>query len=86
MNKENTWDQKTEIGIVEGPVKEVSLEKITSAMKKMKLGKASGLSEVSMEMIKASAKVGIDVMMKLCQIVLNPNLPKGGPQRTLPLI
>ena len=23
MNKENTWDQKTEIGIVEGPVEEV---------------------------------------------------------------
>ena len=40
-------------------------------MKKMKLGKASGLSWVSMEIINASGKVGIDVMMKLCQRVLD---------------
>ena len=53
MNKENAWDQKTEIGIVEGPMEEVSLEEITIAMKKMKLGKAS---EVSMR-ISASGKV-----------------------------
>ena len=50
MNKENAWDQKTEIGTVESPVREVFLEKITSAMKKMKLGKASGLSVVSIKM------------------------------------
>ena len=37
----------------------------------MKLGKASGLSEVSLEMINASGKVGIDVMMKLCQRALD---------------
>ena len=29
INKENTWDQKIEIGIVEGPVEEVSSKKIT---------------------------------------------------------
>ena len=68
MNKENAWDQKTKIGIVEGPVEEVSLEEITSAIKKMKLGKASGLSEVSMKMINANGKVEIDVMMKLSEI------------------
>ena len=62
INKENAWDQNTELGI--GPVKEVS------SKKKMKLGKASGLSEVNMEMINASGKVEIDVMMKLCQRVL----------------
>ena len=32
MNKEKA--QKTEVGIVEGPVKKVSLEEITSAIKK----------------------------------------------------
>ena len=42
INKENAWDQKTEINIVEDLVEEVSLEEITNAMKKMKLGKASG--------------------------------------------
>ena len=40
-------------------------------MKKIKLGKISELSEVSMEMINASGKVGIDVLIKLCQKVLN---------------
>ena len=71
MNKENAWDQKTKIGIVDSPVKEVSLEEITIAVKKMKLGKASRLSEVSTEMTNGSGKVGIDVMMKLCQRVLD---------------
>ena len=65
INKENAWDQDNEIGIVEGPVEEVSLEEKTSAMKKIKLEKASGLSEVSLKMINASGKVGIYVMMKL---------------------
>ena len=40
-------------------------------MKKMKLGKASGLSEVSMKMINGSEKVEIDVKMKLYQRVLD---------------
>ena len=34
MNKENKWDQKTEIGVVKGPVEEVSLKEIISAIKK----------------------------------------------------
>ena len=65
MNKENACDQKTDVGIVEGPVKEVYLEEITIAMKKIKLEKSSGLLEVSMKIINANGKVGIDVMMKL---------------------
>ena len=56
---------------MEGPVEDISLEEIPSAMKKMKLSKASGLLEVSMEIINASEKIGIDVMMKLCQRVLD---------------
>ena len=71
MKKENVWDQKTEIGMVEGSVEEVFLEEITYTMKKMKLRKVYGLSKVSMEMINASGKVGIDVMMKLVQRVLD---------------
>ena len=52
-------------------VKEVSLEKITIAMKKIKLGKTSRLSEVSIKIINANGKVGIDVKMKLYQRVLD---------------
>ena len=64
MKKENAWDQNNEIAIVEDPVEEVSLGEITIAMKKMKLGKTSGLSEVNIEMINASEKVRIDLIMK----------------------
>ena len=67
MNKQNVWDQKTEIATVEGPVKDISLEEITVAMKKIKLEKASGLSEVIKKIINASGKVEIDVIMKLCR-------------------
>ena len=59
MNKENSWDQKTEIGLVKGPVEKVSLEEITIAMRKMKLEKTSGFLEVSMEMMNTSGKVGM---------------------------
>ena len=57
LNKENAWDQKTEIDIMEGPVKEVSLEEITIAMKKTKLRKATGFLEMGMEIINASEKL-----------------------------
>ena len=52
-------------------MEEISLEEIMSGMRKMKLGKTSQVSEISMEMINASEKVGIDVMMKLSQRVLD---------------
>ena len=52
-------------------MEEVFLEQIKIAMRKMKLRKASGLLEVSMEMMNASGKVGINMMMKLCQRVLD---------------
>ena len=32
MNKENAWNQKTEIDIVEGSVEEVSIKEITSVI------------------------------------------------------
>ena len=40
-------------------------------MKKMKLEKAPGLLDVSMEMINACGKIRIDVMIKLCQRVFD---------------
>ena len=40
-------------------------------MQKMKSGKATGPSEVSMEMIIASGEIGARVMMDLCQHVLD---------------
>ena len=71
MNVENEWDQMVEVDIVEGPVGGVTDEEVMEAMNKMKLVKAAGSSEVSMDMIIASGTFGVGVMKKLCQRVLD---------------
>ena len=53
------------------PVERVSWEQVLKALGKMKAGKAAGPSEVSVEMIAASGEIGIDVMVELCQSVLD---------------
>ena len=71
MNKENEWDQNVKAELVEGPVERVSREEVVKAIRKMKVGKAAGPSEFSDEMIAASGEIGIDVMVELCQGVLD---------------
>ena len=71
MNEENEWDQNVQADLVEGPVERVSREEVVKALGKMKAGKAAGPSEVSVEMIAASREIGIDVMVELCQSVLD---------------
>ena len=56
MNVENKWDQMVEVDMVEGPVEGVTDEEVMEAMNKMKLGKAAGPSEVSMDMVIADGK------------------------------
>ena len=73
MNEENEWDQRVEADVVEGPVERVSREEVVKAMGEMKTGKAAGPSEVNVEMILASGEIGINVMMQLCQRVLDGN-------------
>ena len=65
------WDQKVEADLVEGPVERVSREEVVKAIGEMKIGKAAGPSEVSVEMIIASGEIGIGVMMELSQRVLD---------------
>ena len=71
MNEENKWDHMVETDLVEGPVEKVARNKIVEAVQSMKSRKASGPSKVSVEMIVASGKIGIKVMMELCQHVLD---------------
>ena len=71
MNEENKWDPMVDINIVEGPVEKVAHSEIVEAMQKMKSGKATGPSEVSVERIVASGKIEIKVMMEVCQRVLD---------------
>ena len=71
MNKENKWDRIVETDLVEGPVEKMACNEIVEAIQSMKSGKATGLSEVSVEMIAASGEIGVKVMMELCQCVLD---------------
>ena len=70
INEENEWDHMVETDLVEGPVEKVVHNEIVEAIQSMKSRKATGTSEVSVEMIVASGEIGVKVMMKLCQNVL----------------
>ena len=71
MNKKNNWDHVTEASIVKGSIKNVTREEMVIAIKVMKPGMTAGPSEVCAEMISASGKVGVSVMVDLCQRVLD---------------
>ena len=70
MNEENEWDRMVETDLVEGPVEKVVRNKIVEAIQSIKSGKATGPSEVSVEMIVERGEIGVTVMMELCQRVL----------------
>ena len=52
-------------------MEKVVRNEIVETMQKMKPGKATGPSEVRMEMIVSSGKYKVIVMMELCQRVLD---------------
>ena len=60
-----------ETDVVERPVEKVARSKIVKAMQKMKSGKATEPPEVSVEMIVASDDIGVKVVIKLSQRVLD---------------
>ena len=70
MNEENKWDHMVETNVIEGPIEKVARNEIVEAMQKMKSGKATGPSEVCVDTIVASSKIGVKMMMELCQHVL----------------
>ena len=69
MNEENAWDHKVDAAMVEGLVEKVSRKEVREAIRKMKQGKAAGLSEVTTEMIVAGGRIAEEVMLQLCQRV-----------------
>ena len=68
MWKQTWWK---EADLVEGPVQWVNREEVMKVIREMNGGKAAGPSEVSAEMIVPSRKIGIGVMVELCQGVLD---------------
>ena len=71
INEENEWNHMVETDVVEVLVEKVARNDIVETMDKMKSGKATGPSEVCVEMIVASDEIGVQVMMELCQRVLD---------------
>ena len=71
MNEENAWDHKVDAAMVEGPVEKVSCEEVREAIRKIKQEKAAGLSEVTTEMIVPGGRIAEEVMLQLCQQVLD---------------
>ena len=71
MNEENERDQITDVDVVEGPIKKVTVEEVMCKLRKIKSGKATGLSEVDSEIIIASGDTRIKVMVEVCQRVLD---------------
>ena len=71
MNDENAWDHKVDAAMVERPVEKASRKEVREAIRKMKQGKAAGLSEVTTKMIVAGSRIEEEVMLQLCQRVLD---------------
>ena len=71
MNEENEQDQITDMDVIEGPIEKVTGEEVMTALRKMKSGKATGPMTVDSKMIIASGDTGIEVIVELCQRVLD---------------
>ena len=69
MNEENNWDRNVEGDAVEGPVVYVSREKVFQALNENR--KSPWNLEVSLELIAASGGVGIQIIAKICQNVVD---------------
>ena len=65
MNEENEWDQNVKAELVEGSVERVSREEVLKAIREMKVEKAAGPSEASVEMIVANEEIRIGVLVEL---------------------
>ena len=70
INEKHDLYQLTNADVVLGPTQRVTRVEIIIATKKMRLGKAAGPSEINTEMIVASSRIELEVMMKLCQRVV----------------
>ena len=71
INEENDRYHNVEGDAVEGPVVCVNREEALQALNEMKTRKATGPTQLSLELIAISGGVGIQVMAEICQKVLD---------------
>ena len=72
MNEEFDWDRN---GLdntqgVDGEPEEISVAEVRVAIKKMKLGKASGPSGIGAEMLKAVGEAGVVWVTDMCNAIV----------------
>ena len=69
MNEKNAWGYKVNAYMDEGPVEKVSRKEVI--IREIKQGYAAGFSEITTEMNVAGDRIADEVMLQLCQRVLD---------------
>ena len=59
----------SEVTPTEGPIEKVTAREINAAMKKMKKGKPTGCSEISIDMLCALQEDGQEMVLKLMEMI-----------------
>ena len=72
LNTEFDWDRDSlsEVHPVEGPAMQIKNEWVEEAIRKMKNGKAAGMSDIVAEMVKASGDTGIELITSLANQIM----------------
>ena len=72
LNTEFHWDRDSlsEVHPVEGPAMQIKKEWVEEEIRKMKNGKAAGMSDIDAEMVKASGDTGIEIITNLANQIM----------------
>ena len=77
MNEENVWDKDIVSEMKQGPACKIKKEEVASALKKMKMHKAPGVSGVSAEMLMAVEDISVEWLTEICNgIVEEKKIPE----------
>ncbi|XP_057303608.1 uncharacterized protein LOC130640998 [Hydractinia symbiolongicarpus] len=78
LNTEFDWDEDnlSKDDVVEGPSMQIKTEWVVEAIRKLKIGKAAGVSGIVAEMVKASGYIGVELITSLAnQIIKDGAIP-----------
>ena len=73
MNVENEWSDSIDASKIEGAVRRTEVEEVRCAMNQMKIGKASGLCGVALEMFKAGGNKCLKSLTNIFNDILFKN-------------
>ena len=70
MNVENEWSDSIDASEIEGAVGRIEVDEVRCAMNRMKIGKASDSSEVSIELFKAGGDKSLKSLTNIFNDIL----------------